>query len=185
MPPGKPPEKKVPEAKSEALKTGNVFEIVATQSSRILGILAIVFIMAIMVLTVADVLMRAIFNSPISGSIELCQYFIVVGGFLGLAWCTVKGAHVRVDMLVNRLRPRAQLWFEIGNYILALAVAPLVTWRLFAQGIFAFHEGVSSATLEIPAYPFYVISAIGYGLFSVIVIISLVKAINKVGQHES
>jgi TRAP-type C4-dicarboxylate transport system permease small subunit len=167
------------------MKAGRVFENIANQLSRVLGGMAIFFVMAMMVLTVADVLMRAIFNNPIPGTIELCQYFIVVGGFLGLAWCAVKGAHVKVDMLVNRLRPRAQLWFEIGNYVLALTVAPLVTWRLFAQGIFALDEGVSSPTLEVPAYPFYIIASIGFGLFSTIVIISLVKAIYKVVHHES
>ena len=99
---------------------------------------------------------------------------------VGLAWCAVKGGHVKVDMLVNRFSSRAQLLFEFGNYLIALIIAPLVTWRLFAQGIFAFHEGVSSTTLEIPAYPFYFISSIGYGLFTVIIVISMVKNIHKV-----
>ena len=52
------------------------------QVSRGLGILAIAALLSIMLLTVADVFMRYVLNNPIVGSVELCEYLIVVAGFL-------------------------------------------------------------------------------------------------------
>lgn len=64
---------------------------VLDQVSRVASITGIIFLLAIVVLTTADVFLRYVLNKPILGSVELTQYFIIVAGFLGLAWCAVRG----------------------------------------------------------------------------------------------
>ena len=140
--------------------------------------------MAIMVLTVSDVLLRFLFNRPIPGSVELCQYFIVVGGFLGLAWCAIKGGHVKVGMIIDRLSPRSQSVVDCVNYLIALTVVPLAAWRLFAQARIVQLERMTSANLEIPAYPFYLLAGLGFTLLTLVILVFLVTSIGNLAKRK-
>jgi TRAP-type transport system small permease protein len=170
-------------------KLAKTCELVIDTLSKWLGILATAFVMSIMVLTVIDVLLRSIFNHPIIGSVELCEYFIVMGGFLGVAWCATKGGHVKVGMIIDRLSPRAQCIADVVNYVLAIIVIPLVSWRLFVQAGNVMAEDITSSNLEIPAFPFYYLASIGFGLLSLVVLVQLIKAIARLtargGQTQS
>ncbi len=164
-------------------KLGKACELVIEHLSQWLGMLATVFVMSIMVLTVLDVLLRFVFNLPIQGSVELCEYFIVMGGFLGVAWCAVKGGHVKVGMVIDRLSPRAQCIADIVNFSLAIMVIPLVSWRLFVQAGNVRLEEITSANLEIPAFPFYYLASIGFGLLSLVVLMQLIKSIINLSKR--
>ena len=157
---------------------------IISQASRIAGAIATIFIMAIMVLTVSDVLLRFFFNRPIPGSVELCQYFIVVGGFLGLAWCAIKGGHVKVGMIIDRLSPRSQSVVDCINYLIALTVVPLAAWRLFVHARIVQLERMTSSNLEIPAYPFYLLAGSGFALLSLVVLVFLITSIGKVVKRK-
>jgi len=135
--------------------------------------------MAIMVLTVADVILRSVFNRPISGSVELCELFIVVGGFLGVAWCCQKGGHVKVDILVSRWSPRWQAIADSVNNILAIFIIPLISWQLIVHGLELKIEGNVTDTLHIPLYPFYIIAGLGFALLSFEILLQLVKSLYK------
>src|ERR1700752_2847211 len=60
-------------------------------------------IVALMVYTVADVVLRYIFNRPFSGSIEVTEFAMSAIVFLGIAWCGWVGGHVAVDILERPL----------------------------------------------------------------------------------
>ena len=157
---------------------------IVTWASRIAGVIATVAVMSIMVVTVTDVLLRFIFNRPIPGSVELCQYFIVVGGFLGLAWCAIKGAHVRVDMISALLSPRLLKVSDIINYLIALSIVPLLGWRLLVQARFVQLQRTASSNLEIPAYPFYITAGVGYCLLGLVIIFLLIISILSIIKDE-
>ena len=170
-------------------KLAKACESVIDRISQWLGILATIFVMSIMVLTVIDVFLRAVFNHPIVGSVELCEYFIVMGGFLGAAWCAVKGGHVKVGMIVDRLSPRSQCIADIANYVLGIIVIPLVSWRLFVQANNVRIEDITSANLEIPAFPFYYLASFGFAILSLVLFVLLIKSIvrllNRGGQAQA
>lgn len=152
------------------------------QASRGAGILAIAFLMAMLVLTVADVFLRYFFNAPIPGSVELTKYFMVGAGFLGLAWCALKGGHIKVDLLINRLPPRYQVTIDSINLLLALTVVPLVAWQGFTQAKYALLEKTTSRFLAIPDYPFYIVVGLGFVLLFLVMVylvIGLIKKSNK------
>jgi TRAP-type C4-dicarboxylate transport system permease small subunit len=161
---------------------GHHIGAIINQASRLAGAIATIFIMAIMVLTVSDVLLRFFLNRPIPGSVELCEYFIVVGGFLGLAWCALKGGHVKVGMIIDRLSPRSQSVADCINYLIALSVVPLAAWRLFVQARIVQLERMTSANLEIPAYPFYLLASLGFALLTLVILVFLFQSIVNVAK---
>lgn len=160
-------------------KSGRSIATVINQACRAAGILALIFLLAMMVLVVLDVFLRYFFNNPILGSIELVEYFMVVAGFLGIAWCAVKGGHVKVDMLLSRLPPRAQAIIDSITLILTMTVVPLVSWQGFAQARHAQLVKSASDILEIPDYPFYLVVGISYALLFLVEVILLAELIAK------
>lgn len=152
------------------------------QVSRGLGILAIAALLSIMLLTVADVFMRYVLNNPIVGSVELCEYLIVVAGFLGVAWCTFKGGHLKVGVIVDRLPPRVQAITDSITLLLGMTVVPLVAWRLFVRAREAQLEGSISFILDLPDFVFYIIAGVGYALFFLALLPLLVKFVRKAIQ---
>lgn len=160
-------------------KTAHSVERVITQISRIAGIISIVFLIAMMLLTVTDVFLRYFFNKPVLGSMEMTEYLMVGAGFLGISWCAVKRAHVKVDLVVEHFPPRVQAIVDGISYLLALTVVPLVAWQNFAQAEYAKAEHVSSDLLGIPAYPFYDIVGFTFTLLSLVLLVLLVETVVK------
>lgn len=143
------------------------------------SVLGILFMVAMLLLTVGDVFLRFVFNRPILGSVEITEYLMVGTGFLGIAWCAAKGGHVGVDLIVSHFPPRIQAVIDSVTCLLSLGVAPIVAWQAFLQAGYAKAENVQSDLLDIPAYPFYLIVGIAFVLFSLVLVNSLVQFITK------
>jgi len=160
-------------------KSAHSAETIINQISRVVGAIAVVFLVAMMLLTVADVFLRYVFSAPIKGSLELTEFCMVVAGFLGLAWCAVKRGHVKVDLIVSHLPPRAQGITDTITMLLAMTVVPLMAWRAFAQARYILVENFVSPSLNIPEFPFYLVVGIGYVLIFFVIITVLVEFILK------
>ena len=142
------------------------------------GILA-----AMMFLTAMDVLLRYIFNRPISGALELteCMMAVLVG--FGLSYCaSVKGL-VSVEVLTSRFSPRAQAILNTITYFFSFALFSLISWQSILYVSLMFKSNLVSAVLLIPAFPFVALLALGIFVFNLVLLINfleyLSQAINK------
>ena len=80
-------------------------------------------LMALMVYTVADVVLRYLFNRPFSGSLEVTEFAMSAIVFLGIAYCGWVGGHVAVDILERPLEnPRLRFLPVILTFVSARAV---------------------------------------------------------------
>ncbi|MBW2065963.1 MAG: TRAP transporter small permease [Deltaproteobacteria bacterium] len=132
--------------------------------SRLMGIIAISVLVAMMLFTVLNVVMRAFFNRPIPGDVGLVEVGMVCVGFLSLGWCAVKGMHISVDLVVSFLPRRVRAVFNSFGYLVALGIFLLIAWRSFLEGIANRELHNLSATLAFPIFPFYWVTALGYAV---------------------
>lgn len=160
-------------------KSARSAETIINRISQVVGAVAILFLVGMMLLTVADVFLRYVFSAPIKGSLELTEFFMVVAGFLGIAWCAVKRGHVKVDLIVRHMPPRAQGITDTITMLLAMTVVPLIAWQGFAQARYLMVENFVSPSLNIPEFPFYMVMGIGYVLIFFVMITVLVEFITK------
>ena len=147
--------------------------------SRLTGIFAICVLVAMMLLTVLNVVMRAFFNSPIPGDVELIEVGMVCVGFLGLAWCATKGMHISVDLVVTFLPKRSQAVIDSFGYLIGLGISILLAWRGFMEGVANREMNNLSSTLGFPLFPFYWITALGYGVFCLAILVLLVRSLSE------
>lgn len=147
--------------------------------SRLLGIIAIVILVAMMLFTVTNVVLRAFFNRPIPGDVELIEVAMVCTSFLGLAWCAIKEKHIRVDLLVQYFPTRAQGIIELIGYIGALGASIIISWQSVNEGLA--NKGINrlTASLGIPVYPFFIVTAVGFGALALALLVLIVRAARK------
>jgi TRAP-type C4-dicarboxylate transport system permease small subunit len=160
----------------------NVWDWIDTainQVSRIASVIGVIAVIMMMLVSITDIFLRYAFSQPILDSPDMVQYLMVVAGFTGLAWCAVKGGHVRVDLLVVHFSKKSQALFSALGYLLCLSVVPLVAWQGFEGTRYAIETHKGSTILEIPSYPFYLTLAIGMVLLGLVLVTLLVKSIAK------
>jgi len=142
-------------------------------------VVAVVVLACMMMFTVTDVCLRYFFNNPIKASDETTEFMMVVVGFLGLAWCALKGMHIKVQLIVGRFSEKTQTIFDIFNNIIVIGVCALIASQLWRETLDVQAMGKASDLTGIPHYPFYFIAGLGFFLLFLVAISFLVKSINK------
>ncbi len=118
----------------------------------LLNLVAGVCLVAMTVLTCADVVLR-LFRHPILGTYEIIGFLgATVAGF-AMAYTTVKGGHVAVAVVVMRLSPRLQKAIFIITQLLGMVLFALLTWECVKYGNDLRTSGEVSLTLELPFFP--------------------------------
>jgi TRAP-type C4-dicarboxylate transport system permease small subunit len=150
--------------------------------TRISNTLAMGVLVIMMLLTVADVLLRYAFRRPILGTVELTEYMMIPVVFLAIPWCAMKGAHAKIDLVIERLPPRVQAIFDSVSGLIGLFMISLICWQglLESKNMWVSHIGADM--LNVPTYPFYLIVGIGAFLFALVLLLYIIKNVERVLQ---
>jgi len=147
-----------------------------------MAVVAAIVLSTMMLLTVADVGGRYFFSHPIKGTYELIGLLLICAGTWGMAYCESRRTHIRVGILVDKLSTRIRNIVNALAYLIALGAFSIITWQMAvraAQYISAGKGGISE-TLGLPFGPFYLIFAIGAGMFCLMLLLHLIKSLAEV-----
>jgi len=157
----------------------NYVEKIITALSRYLNIAGMAFLIILMLLITADVLLRAIFDQPIRGSVELAELVMVMTIFLALGWVQTNRANISVDILFERFPPKVKVVLNLATYLLCLLVCGLILWRSIEFQMYLQDSGRSTNILRIPVFPFQLMVVIGYFMLCIIFITQTIEDIRK------
>ena len=144
------------------------------------GIIGIVILLAMMMMTVSDVIMRYFFRKPIIGSMEISVTLMVCVVFLGIGWCALNDGHISVDIITGKLSKRGRVLLNGFDNIVTLVLALIITWRSFVEALSVKDMEVTSPILGIPRYPFVFVTSFGFFLLFSAVLILFIKNIKSV-----
>ena len=118
-------------------------------SSLICGALAALCLAAMMLLTVADVTLRAVFNTPIRGVYELIELLLAYTFFLALPAVFLRDENIAVNV-VDDLAPQWVPALKRIGMMLAVAVLAVMAWQgmIAARDTIAFND--MTADLGLP-----------------------------------
>lgn len=137
-----------------------------------------VALLAVMLLTVADVVGRWLLNQPAQGTVELTQLALVAIVFLALGRVEDRGEHIAVDLVVDRLPRR---WWRAARVVAGLVsvvVVTLVTWQLYEFAGRMRTGDYVTGVLAIPIYPVALLAvagALAYALAAVTSVLTLIR----------
>lgn len=136
-------------------------------------------LMGMMFLMVIDVIGRYFFNHPVAGSYELIVYSMVLVVFLGLGYAQLQKAHVKVDIVLHYLSPKAVAFLDVITLSLSFLLFLFITWAMAVQTKQVFAMKQVSEILYIPQWPFQVVAVIGAGVFCLATLVQILEALYK------
>lgn len=132
--------------------------------------LAAASIIAMMLLTCADVVLR-FFKHPILGTYELVGLFGALTIAFAIPATTLSKAHVAVDFMVEKLPASGQKFFTVIANLLSFFLFALIGWQSFLYANILRSSGEVTLSLEMPFYP--VVYSISAASFLVCIILFL------------
>jgi TRAP-type C4-dicarboxylate transport system permease small subunit len=135
---------------------------------------------ATMVLIVVNIILRAVFNKPIIGTIDYVMFLTALMIGLSLAFCAVQKAHIAVDFLMERLPLKLQAVIDMVMGILSLVFWSLCTWQTTVYANKMAVAGVVSSTTQTPVYPFIYMIAFGLLALTLVLLSNTVENCLKV-----
>ena len=141
----------------------------------LLGVVASAILLAMMLLTVVDVVARYLFSRPLRGAFEITELMLLVLIFAGLPLVSFADEHAVMDFIDRLLGPRGQRWLERGVQLLNAAFMFLLTWLVWrkADRIWAYRDATD--VLRIVYGPFVYFMAVTLALACVIHLYKVVE----------
>lgn len=158
-------------------KIGRALEKSIRQIEDIFCNVALVVFFILMILDTADVVGRYIFNRPITGTLEYSKLLAVVMVFLSWGYIQAIKAHIKVDLVISRFSPRAQVITDFVTSFIFLGLFSLIVWRAPLVAIAHWRIGLSLDVTQVPTAPFELLTAFGAFIVCLELIIQMVHLV--------
>jgi len=142
------------------------------------------FLVVLLILVVVyEVVSRYAFDAPTIWAFEIAR---MVGGslfVLGFAWVLIIKAHIRVDLLYQRLSPRGQAILDVIFTLIMVfplwivAMPRMIEWT---QNSWALHEVSSDSAWRVPIYPFKTVAPIAISLLLLALVATFIRDLRTI-----
>lgn len=160
---------------SSVLQDGSLYSRIDRtlfRAETFLALLSGLAVFMLMVLAVVSVGGRNFFNQPLPGYVDWIEQAMPVIAFLGISYCHRLGGHIRMDILIGRLRGRAMWLAEFASTLLMLALMLLMVWGSWAHFERSFDINApwwsrdSSVDIRLPLWPAKLLAPVAFGILS-------------------
>ena len=145
---------------------------------RVFTWLCMIFISAMMLLMVVEVLDRAIFNRSIVGATEWAQ-ILLLSNMSSFGASILANRQVKVNIVTSRLSPKAQVILDIVIIFLTAVAIAILSWQQFNYALTSFKQHISYINIPIPQWPFVMVFSMSYGVAA---LTALLLVIRKIGS---
>ena len=154
-------------------KLSSLFEPLENAANMIAGLA----IFVLMVLGILQIGLRSIFNSPITGYIDLVELSMATMAFLGAAYCQRLGAHIRMELVISGLRGRFLWAAEIFGTLVGLFIVGVLIWYGWDHFLRAYQLGDTTIDAEYPVWPSKLLVPLAFSLWFLRLLIQLAGSV--------
>jgi TRAP-type C4-dicarboxylate transport system permease small subunit len=105
-------------------RTGRFLDRIMVGFAWLAGVLMMFSLLAVC----TDVVMRYFFNRPIPGVLQFSEYSLLYIPFLAAAYVLREDSHIKIDIVLNRLNPKAQSLINMVTSILGSVVLLILAY---------------------------------------------------------
>ena len=140
---------------------------------RIFALVSGLAVFSLMFLAAYSVTGRKFFNQPLSGYVDYIEAAMPVIAFMGVSYVQRFGGHIRMDMIIGKMRGRLLWAMELFTIILMLLVIAALIWGSWAHFDRSFDltkpmwSRDSSIDIGIPMWPSKLLIPVAFGLLFV------------------
>lgn len=143
-----------------------------------------VFLFAIMMLVVVNVVARRVFNSPIFGVTELVCYGSLASAAFGLAQTEWMDGNVRMTLVLERTSVKFGCFLNLIVNIVGLFGFSYVSYYLVMQAMTKLSNGQLSSEIRFPMYIVTGILAFGFILLTLAILSKLILYIMRIKNKQ-
>ena len=149
--------------------------------SRSLNVLSIIALVAAMLLSSANVILR-LFRRPILGSFEIVGFLGTVIILFAMAQTQVEKGHTTIGIITSRFSERTQIIIDSVTYSASMVICILTAWRNSLLATNVWRAGEVSVVLKLPLSPWIYGIALSYLVFSLVLLVELFNSVAKVAR---
>jgi TRAP-type C4-dicarboxylate transport system permease small subunit len=143
-----------------------------------LSIIGAIVLFLMLGVTIADVIADKLIELPFPGATELVMSIMPISVCAFLLSVQIKKRHIVIDLLVNRLSPRAQVALRLLTQPCGLFLFGLLTWLTIPLAIHSVKIGEhTGGNVGVPMYPAKVMIPIATGIVTIQLIIEFVRTL--------
>jgi C4-dicarboxylate transporter DctQ subunit len=143
----------------------------------VLNIIGVGFIIIIMFFTAVEIIGRHLFNQPIPGYMENTELMMLAIAFLGIGYNQRIGAHVRMDLIIKKIKGRYYHISEALLLVLSLAAYTCICIYSFKFAMNAYRVGDVTEYLYFPTWPAQLCIPVGTFFLCIRFVIQIIKNI--------
>lgn len=118
-----------------------------------MGFIGGVVIFLIVMISTVNILGRWLFNMPVNGYIDWIEQFMAFFAFLGIAYTQREGGHIRMDMVVSKLKGRVFYVTELFTTTIILFLTLVLIYGSSLHFLRAYNLGDTSLDIDLPTWP--------------------------------
>lgn len=149
-----------------------------TLAGKDVKILACVVVIAMMLLSAADVILR-LFGKPIPGTYEWVGFLGTIIVSFVLAFTSMGKGHIAVEILVERLPQRLQLDIEAFCNMMGALLLGVITYQSVLYALDFLKNREVSATFQMPVYLLSFGIVIGCALLCLFLTADFIKSLRR------
>lgn len=151
--------------------------------TKVLLVMGGIALMVMMAIVVGNSIGRALFRTPIFGTIEIAGLagVVVVAGAVGFT--ERERRNIVVDTAANRLKPRMRALVDAFTLFLSLGAVAFLFWAVFNNAIRSLTIREVTLTTSVLIAPFKFIWAIGIIILCLFLLQHMIEAIRKGGKR--
>jgi TRAP-type transport system small permease protein len=123
--------------------------------------LAAVALIVMMSVTVADVFLRYLFNSPVRGSYELVEATLVIFVFHGMSTAFLHRKNITIDLIDSFVGPRLVVILVRVSDVLSIAAVLLFSYAMIVPAMQSYAYGEIKLELHLPIYWYWIAALAG------------------------
>ena len=129
-------------------------------------------VFCLMLLAVVNVTGRHFFNSPLPGYVDWIDQAMPIIAFMAVAYCQRLGGHIRMDIVVGRLKGKALWLAEMASTTVMLILMLLLIWGSFSHFLRSFDFAApywsrdSSIDIALPIWPAKLLAPVAFSVLA-------------------
>jgi tripartite ATP-independent transporter DctM subunit len=132
-----------------------------------------------MLITAADVLGRYLFNSPITGAMEIVGLAMLLSIMTMIPYIGALNRHITIDFLPRALSERPRLLLDTAVKVVSLFLVSMIIWRSVVYAFLLLKNNQGTSVLDIPLFPFVLLVSLGFALYWLVLAHQLLQNISR------
>ena len=139
----------------------NRFELIG-KLSKLLNTISLLIFFAMVLISFADVLLRYLFHSSLSGTKEYTEVLLIMVVSFSMPYTLYQDKHITVELIIGRMGKTLRAWWDILIAAITTVLIGYLLWNSIQLAIYYQSMGrVHGNTIMISSFPFQMCIVIG------------------------